>query len=154
MGNSVTQLENLETTIYDCFIDLTNTVIQITTFNTSIMDESQCQILKRKCMNYIKGAKTAFDSRNGIDAIPDNYLYPLVADLYSLPLTIKENSTERFRDASVRIVKRLSAHLRKYVALRGSVNEEHNKKQHSNSQSRNFSQEIPFSQNADPVIEL
>ena len=160
MGNnhSTSALESLEIRIYDSFVDLLNSTTQITVFNTNIMDNEKCRLVQQQCITYINEARQEFDKRRNVDTINDKYFNQLIASLYSLPLTDKAYSMDKHRKECIRIIRRLSNYLRKYVLLGQKIYESSQKVDSINNNRHNNNSFFGANSNnpsaSDPVIEL
>lgn len=113
--NSVVARENLETRIYNCFTDLSDTMVNIKGWKTLLTVEiNECERLRLECINCIKEAKQTFDSRTNLASISDEHLNKLIANLYSLSL---DASMSKQRDTCVKLCRRISRYIEKYSAL-------------------------------------
>lgn len=151
-NNSTVALENLETRIYDCFVDLSETMKIIKKWNTLITKEyEEANYTRQQCIDCIKAAKETFDSRTNLILISDEHLKQFISHLYSLPLF---HDTSKDRDTCVKLCRRLTRYIEKYSALQQRVNVNRPSKLPVQNNPHHLQEPQERVVTCDPVIEL
>jgi len=151
-NNSTVALENLETRIYDCFVDLSKTMTIIKKWDTLITTEcDEASNTRQQCIDCIKAAKETFDSRTNLISISDEHFKQFIGHLYSLPLN---HDASKDRDNCVKLCRRITRYIEKYIALQQRVNASRSSNQPVQNNPHHLQEPQERVVTCDPVIEL